>query len=127
LNNDLRTQQLSLTNSIDAMSMTQAAYSLAKVLKAGFDMAERHQATQPHGLRDGDGRNRGAATTAPASHPGHTKGQPPAGSVPVGKVNDRAADEGQEMSLWPTDAAMQRTAFTFGSNANLQPLEDRNP
>src|SRR4051812_840766 len=87
LNNELRTNQLALTNAIDAMAMGQGALALAKVLKAGFDLADIIKQLNPTAYETVIDEIVLSYERAGLKAPAHDNGQPPAGSVPVGKVN----------------------------------------
>jgi hypothetical protein len=69
------------------MSMTEASYALAKVLKAGFDMAEVIKQLNPTAYETVMDEIVTSYHRAGLTPPPHEHGAPPAGSMPAGKVN----------------------------------------
>jgi hypothetical protein len=69
------------------MSMTQAAYSLAKVLSLGFDIAKVIQQLNPTAYETVMDAIVAHYHIVGLAHPAHDQGAPPANSMPPGKVN----------------------------------------
>jgi hypothetical protein len=88
LNNEGRVHQLALTNAIDNMQPMQAGVALAKLLRGGFDMADTLKLLNPTAYETVVDEIRLSYERAGLALPGYTPGQPPAGAVPTGKVND---------------------------------------